>query len=336
MEDGGQGGTVDGNGAPTGEPVPGDASRVPTEFLLDIFNNLDAMVAYWDRSQVNRFANSAYREWFGKSPEQMAGITMRELLGPLYDANKVYIDAAFQGRKQVFERAVPRPGGGIRHSLATYIPHVVEGRVLGIFALVVDVGPLKQLEMELRAAKAEAEHLARHDFLTGLPNRTLLFDRIDQALKEAERNGRMVALLCMDIDDFKWVNDTFGHAEGDRLLVEIAARMRATLRESDSATRLGGDEFLLLTPEVTSVDAAERFAARVIDAVSQPFQLAGTTMHPGCSIGVALHRHAHDTPETLMARADVALYAAKRLGKNCYVLADSDAEIAPFPDSDRS
>src|SRR6185312_919862 len=146
---------------------------------------------------------------------QLIGRTLSDLLGPLYPMNLPYIKAAYAGQKQVFEREIPTPDGRLRHSLATYTPHIVDGVVQGIFVHVADVTRMKLLEQELKTAKTKAELLASHDFLTGLPNRVLLRDRITQALALAKRQHEMLAVLTLDIDDFKKVNDTYGHGEGD-------------------------------------------------------------------------------------------------------------------------
>jgi diguanylate cyclase (GGDEF)-like protein/PAS domain S-box-containing protein len=293
------------------------------EIVLSLVNHLDAMVAYWDIDQVNVFANDAYRHWFGKSGEELRGMTLAQLLGPtLYAKNLPYIREAYAGRIQVFEREIPSPGGTIRHSLATYTPHVVDGQVRGIFVHVADVSPLKALETELRAAKAEAERLATHDFLTGLPNRVLLADRITQALAMAGRTGRMVAGMSLDVDDFKRINDTYGHAAGDRLLVELALRLRQSVRECDSVTRMGGDELFLLLPEVESRQSAEATAERVLANVSEPFRIGAVTIAPSCSLGIALCAPSSATPETLVEHSDLALMEAKRLGKARYVVSD--------------
>jgi PAS domain S-box-containing protein len=149
------------------------------------------MVAYWDRDQRCRFANQAYKSWFGRGRAELLGISLEELLGPLYALNLPHIDAAYRGERQVFERAIPRPDGdGVRHSLATYVPHIVEGRVEGIFVHVADVEPLKRLEQELKLARDEAERLATHDHLNGLPNRRLLEDRLVEVIRRAKRTGR--------------------------------------------------------------------------------------------------------------------------------------------------
>ena len=125
--------------------------------LEELVDHLDAMIACWDRDEVCQFANAAYAEWFGKRGRDLTGTTLRDLLGPLYALNEPYIRAAYAGRKQVFEREIPLPGGdGVRHSLATYTPRIVDGRVEGMFVHVADVTPLKWLEAELREAKAYA------------------------------------------------------------------------------------------------------------------------------------------------------------------------------------
>jgi len=124
--------------------------------------------------------------------EDVVGMTMQQLLGPLYEKNAPYIDAAFNGEKQVFEREIPLPTGkGSRHSLATYTPHIVDGRVLGIFVHVADVTQLKRLELQLQQAKEHAESLAAHDVLTGLPNRALFTDRVVHARQRRLRPRRI-------------------------------------------------------------------------------------------------------------------------------------------------
>jgi diguanylate cyclase (GGDEF)-like protein/PAS domain S-box-containing protein len=294
-------------------------SRVaPHEIVLNLVDHLDAMLAYWDINQVCVFANDAYRDWFGKTREQLLGITLCDLLGPLYPLNLPYIQAAYAGQKQVFEREIPTPDGQLRHSLATYTPHLVDGVVRGLFVHVADVTPLKLLEQEVKAAKAKAELLATHDFLTGLPNRVLLHDRITHALALAKRQHRMFAVLTVDIDDFKKVNDTYGHGEGDRLLVEIANRIKGTLRDVDTVARFGGDEFIALIPEIDSRSQVEVVAARLLAAVRQPFNLGSDTITPACSLGIALYPAHGTTLEALMVNSDRALYAAKRRSKSCY------------------
>jgi diguanylate cyclase (GGDEF)-like protein/PAS domain S-box-containing protein len=301
-------------------PTPDEVHQI----VMQLVDHLDAMVAFWDADQICVFANDAYRYWFGKTRDQIVGRSLETLLGPLYPKNLPYIRAAYAGETQVFEREIPAPDGRIRCSLATYTPYVVDGSVRGIFVHVADVTRLKKLEEELREAKERAEVLATHDFLTGLPNRVLLVDRISEAIARGKRNRRMAAVLSIDMDAFKQVNDTHGHAEGDRLLIEIAGWLKAALRETDTLTRVGGDEFLLLASEMDSPAQAEVLAARVLQAVRRPFALAGGVVRPTFSVGIAMYPTHGATPQALLAQSDRALYMAKRLGKNRFAFAEDD------------
>lgn len=291
------------------------------EIVLELVDHLDAMVAYWDADQVCVFANNAYHEWFGMTRRELIGMKLEELLGPLYSKNLPYIRAAYEGKKQVFEREIPGPDGRVRHGLATYTPRVIDGQVRGIFVHVADVTPLKALEHELRIAKAKAEDAAVHDFLTGLPNRVLLLDRINQALAIARRSQELVALLSLDVDNFKQVNDTWGHSVGDQLLIELASRLKHSLRASETITRMGGDEFLVLAPAMESKARVEILGGRILERLSQPFELQEATLSPTFSLGIAFYPRDGETPEELIASSDRGLYLAKRLGKNRYAFA---------------
>lgn len=301
------------------------ALRLPSEVTdnaLYVVDHIPAMVAYWDQDEVCVFANRAYRDWFGKTRNELIGSRLKDLLGPLYALNLPHIQATYRGEIQHFEREIPTPDGRVRHSIATYTPDIVNGRVRGIFVHVADVTALKQVERELRAAKEEAQKLATHDFLTGLPNRALLMDRITHAITVAKRKNEVIAILSIDLDAFKRINDTYGHVEGDRVLVEIANRMKGAVRESDTLARLGGDEFLTLSVEITSPALIKIIAERLMEAVRPPIRLAGEVYMPAISLGIALYPDNGSTPEALIANSDRALYAAKKLGKNCYVFSD--------------
>lgn len=289
------------------------------EIVLSTVDHIDAMIAYWDLDRVCRFANAAYRNWFGRGGEEVVGLPMEEFLGPtLYEMNLAYIDAAYGGETQVFEREVSLPDGGVRHSLATYTPHLSDGRVQGIFVHVADVTPLKLLEKELTAAKERAEQLATHDYLTGLPNRVLLSDQISAEIARAKRNDEVIAIMMIDMDGFKGVNDTYGHAAGDRLLVETAVRMKNAVREMDTVTRYGGDEFIVTAPQLESESHAASIAARLLATVRVPFRFEEARLSPTFSLGIALYPSHGSTPDELIRCSDSALYSAKRLGKNRY------------------
>ena len=164
------------------------------------------------------------------------------------------------------------------------------------------------------------ERLAHYDILTGLPNRALMLDRLTMMMAQADRHDGHLALCYLDLDGFKEVNDRWGHASGDELLLQAAERMRGLLRAGDTVARLGGDEFVLLLSEVTSEDEARRVTDRVLAAVSAPYEISGETARVTTSVGVALYPEHGNTAEHLLRNADQAMYRAKRQGKNCACL----------------
>ena len=166
--------------------------------------------------------------------------------------------------------------------------------------------------------RALTEHRARHDDLTGLPNRTLLYDRLERALAHAKRNRTAVTVMFVDLDRFKEVNDTFGHAAGDELLSQTAFRLKACLREEDTVARLGGDEFALMLPHVNGFEGSVTVAERVMEAFRAPFSLAEQRMVVTPSMGVAIYPEDGLDTQELLANADTAMYRAKDMGRNTY------------------
>ncbi len=166
----------------------------------------------------------------------------------------------------------------------------------------------------LRAAQSRISFMARHDLLTGLPNRAVLREDLERALSRNKR-GEELAVLCLDLDRFKPVNDTLGHAAGDALLQQVAERLLACARESDLVVRLGGDEFALVQFGTPQPASSTVLARRLIDALAQPFDLDGHSVHIGTSIGIAVAPVDGDTPDTLMRHADLAMYRAKSEGR---------------------
>jgi len=165
-----------------------------------------------------------------------------------------------------------------------------------------------------KRSEAELAHQALHDQLTGLPNRALLLDRLEQALHQARRARRLVAVLFLDLDRFKLVNDSRGHAAGDELLMAVAARLRSILRPLDSVARFGGDEFVMVCHDVAAVDDVLHLAGRVTDALGRPFPLSGDSMFLGVSIGIAVSDGTATAAE-LLRDADAAMYRAKDRGR---------------------
>jgi diguanylate cyclase (GGDEF)-like protein len=176
------------------------------------------------------------------------------------------------------------------------------------------VAPLRMLE----TAIAQASFLFAHDQLTGLPNRRLFHDRLEQVLLKANRDGGRIALFCMDLDHFKIINDLLGHPAGDATLRTVAGRLQSCLRASDTLARLGGDEFAIILPEFRSVEDAGTLTSRLIAAIEAPIQLEGQSRRVGLSVGVAVSAPGADNgSEQLMKQADMALYQAKTAGRGC-------------------
>jgi diguanylate cyclase (GGDEF)-like protein/PAS domain S-box-containing protein len=179
--------------------------------------------------------------------------------------------------------------------------------VRGLVLTLRDVTEQRQLEDELK-------HRAYHDALTGLPNRVLFADRLDRAASRARADGRVAGVLFVDLDDFKVVNDTMGHAVGDELLIAVAARLASSVRDTDTAARLGGDEFALLIEDVADGDEVQEFAEWIVAEFEVPFTLADATVISTATVGVATTEDSADVDE-LLRHADLALYAAKSAGK---------------------
>lgn len=216
---------------------------------------------------------------------------------------------------------------------------VVRDRDFGamVFAARAPHGPVPDLDRDLlqlmalfiAAALERAQHserieqLAFYDALTGLPNRVLFNDRVKQVMIAARRYGRSFAVMYLDLDDFKEINDRYGHPAGDLVLKAVADRLILALRESDTVARFGGDEFVILQPVVNGAADAEDLARKIVDAMQTPLHAAGVDLYVHTSIGIALFPKDAVTAEDLMERADRALYRAKRFGRNRWIFSES-------------
>ncbi|MBI5890855.1 MAG: diguanylate cyclase [Nitrosomonadales bacterium] len=174
----------------------------------------------------------------------------------------------------------------------------------------------REQRLLIKEMKQKYQHLAHHDMLTGLPNRSLFADRLQQMLAQAKRSISHGALVYLDLDKFKPVNDTLGHDVGDLVLKEIAQRLQTAVRESDTVARIGGDEFVVLLPTIESKQDAGTVAEKIRHALDQPFEIGEHTIHIGCSIGIAVYPEHGDDEISLMKNADTAMYQAKQNGRN--------------------
>jgi diguanylate cyclase (GGDEF)-like protein len=183
-----------------------------------------------------------------------------------------------------------------------------DGRAQRVIGVVMDITDRKVAEQRIA-------HMAHHDALTGLPNRVLLRDRIQQAIAQAHRNGMQIAVLFIDLDRFKTINDSLGHQLGDRLLQSVASRILVCVREGDTVSRVGGDEFVIVIPAIESSSDASSVASKILEVLGNAFHLHGNDLHVAASIGTSMYPGDGSDAETLMRNADTAMYHAKDSGR---------------------
>ncbi len=232
--------------------------------------------------------------------------------------SKTEAEPADRGRLSEIERRFAFVAAGILVACAGAIGAVsgtvsavpVAGILLGVY--VVLMLAMRQFTSGLRAHIARTENVALHDGLTSLPNRVLFHDRATHAMRGARRNGGKVAIMLLDLDKFKEINDTLGHEKGDQLLVEVAGRLQGSLRASDTIARLGGDEFGLVI-HVSDTGDAQRVASRLLGQLDHAFEIDGLALRMNGSIGIALYPDDGPDTETLVRKADVAMYAGKQV-----------------------
>ncbi|MGZ3254652.1 MAG: diguanylate cyclase domain-containing protein [Burkholderiaceae bacterium] len=420
-------------------------------FVRAVADNVPGLVAYWDTALRCRFANKRYVEWFSKTPEEMIGMHIHELLGDdLFARNEPYLRRTLLGEQQNFERMLTKASGEVRYTWANYIPDFDgHGVVVGMFVLVSDVTDLKRAEEEQRiaatafesqeammitdaktvilrvnrafteatgytsdeivgqtpgilrsgrhdaafykemwdsirrsgswqgeiwdrykngkispnwisitavkdtnntithyvctltditarkAAEEEVKRLAFFDSLTGLPNRRLMMDRLQHILATSSRTGREGALMFIDLDRFKMINDTFGHDIGDLLLQQVAERLSLCVREGDTIARLGGDEFVVIMEDLSdnphiAMAQAKTAGEKIIAKLNQPYDLAGNIQSSTPSIGITLFSDHKFSIDELLKQADIAMYQAKAEGRNalCFFNAGTSSSVA--------
>ncbi|WP_124950614.1 diguanylate cyclase domain-containing protein [Sulfuriferula thiophila] len=191
---------------------------------------------------------------------------------------------------------------------------------------------LQIIDITERSKKEQQLHYqAEHDALTQLPNRLLLIDRLTQSIAQAHRHGKMFAVMFIDLDNFKPINDEYGHHAGDTILKQVASQLKQCIREGDTAARLGGDEFVLIILDISSVSDCEKVAAKILHDISGEFELEGKPRQISCSIGISLYpQHGHDAA-TLVIQADKAMYLAKMNGRNNYRLYNAPEKTINTP-----
>jgi diguanylate cyclase (GGDEF)-like protein/PAS domain S-box-containing protein len=298
--------------------------------LRTITDHLPVLISYIDREQRYRFNNQPYQEWFGVPAQEFEGKTMLEMLGAeRHEQLRPEVEQALAGYIVNRERELVL-GGRKRFIRSTYMPdYGPQAQVLGFYAMVHDITAQK-------AAESRLAFLAHHDSLTELPNRASFSDRVSLAISRAQRSLKPFAVMYLDIDKFKGINDTLGHGMGDHLLKAFARRLKENVRGTDVVGRLGGDEFVILAEDLAAATDAEGIAAKIVTAMREPFHLGAQDVRATASVGVAIC--ARDflslTVSGLLECADGALYQAKQGGRDGYriELAEEGAAAAmPSP-----
>jgi diguanylate cyclase (GGDEF)-like protein/PAS domain S-box-containing protein len=289
------------------------ALRDTADKLRLFADNVPAMTAYWDENRHCGFASRALGEFYGLAVENIIGKHVREVLGDeAYRRIEGHLARVLQGHAVTYQRIVTTPNGASRHIEARLLPHIgAQGKVLGWFAVTLDI-------TEHKLAEERIQRLAHHDSLTGLPNQLLFNDRLQQTLSLAKRDARQFALLYLDLNKFKPVNDALGHAAGDELLKAVATRIRHQVRESDTVARIGGDEFVVILPDIHKREDAESVARKIVAALAGPFQLGSQkqSVAIGASVGIAVYPADGREADALVRAADAAMYGAKQKGRD--------------------
>jgi diguanylate cyclase len=300
-----------------------DAERTVRQFkhrMHALANSLAAMIAYWNRDLHCEFANKAHRESFALEPEQIMGMTMPDLLGQAwFKAIEPHVRLALAGHPQRFERSHQKADGTQIFVEIRYVPDLNETmNVRGFFVLVTDVTQSRLTRMALEAANAKLTNDSVTDTLTGLSNRRVFSERVEEASRRFKKAGEVYAVILVDLDNFKQINDVHGHDAGDEVLRSVGKLLKGQLRSHrDVAARLGGEEFALLCfgdldPELLHL-IAERLRSQINEQLIQSDQ--GDLRFTG-SVGYAISHSGDNGWKQVYSRADSALNEAKASGKN--------------------
>ncbi len=260
--------------------------------------------------------NKAWEAYFSTPREAFLGKSVHDLYpGNREVADRLHaMDQELWARPgtQVYETSITTPNGEQHEAIyykATFTR--ADGSVAGLIGTIIDITERKQ-------AEARVLHIAHYDELTGLPNRSMFHQRVGHALAQARRSAKELAILFIDLDHFKKINDTLGHEAGDRALKLIAERVRGCLRESDTVGRLGGDEFVVLIEELPRSESVAEVATKILTAVARPFPLDAGEYHLTASIGISTYPGDSEDMQGLMKNADISMYRAKEQGRNNY------------------
>ena len=279
-----------------------------------IADHLPVMISAIDREHVLQFGNATYRRWLDTDPDTLPGRPLDSVAGvAAYQQARPWLERAFAGEVTEYEATV-RLHGEPRVLETTFVPDVrKDGSVPFVYALTTDVTRSREVEQELLRQ-------ARRDPLTGIPNRRLFEDALDQAIERVRRQDSQLALAYLDIDNFKHINDSLGHAGGDEVLKEFALRLSSCVRTTDTVARLAGDEFVIVFENIRQPGDVQALAEKVMAAMAPDFTVLGAPLRVTASIGIAVYAGGTETTGGLIGRADMALYDTKRRGRNGFTI----------------
>lgn len=285
------------------------------EWMID---NVPALMTYVDRDLRVVFANATFERWLGFKPSNMVGQHLSECIGQVMFAERYeFLLQALAGKPTTFDMRVPIEGS-MRNLQASYVPDMSSGHMVsGIFILVFDVSIIKLSERQ-------AHKLARTDNLTQLPNRLQFNECAQKAFEKSRTSERNTALLFLDIDRFKSINDTYGHIAGDTVLIEVSRRLRSCVQEPSTLARFAGDEFVILLEISGDMKKAIDFAEIICGLLEAPISVGSDLLCITVSVGITSIETDDAMVDAALIRADKALYKAKSIKGNTYMVSDVD------------
>jgi diguanylate cyclase (GGDEF)-like protein/PAS domain S-box-containing protein len=286
------------------------ALKESEEKFRTLFEDSKDAIYITDRRGNMVDCNQAFLELFGYSRENLSSLSAKDTYVSEEELEAFKVAIKERGSVRDHEIRLQKKTGDIMDCLLTVTAkREVDGRIVGYQGIVRDVTAFRQAEETIK-------HLAYHDALTGLPNRVLFNDRLIMAMARARRSNKGVAVMILDLDKFKNVNDVLGHRIGDLLLQGVAERLNQSLRKSDTVARMGGDEFLVVVPEVIRDEDSTAVARKIVESFQYPFVLDEHTLSVTTSVGIAMFPDDGTDIDTLVKNADIALYRAKGAGRN--------------------
>ncbi len=282
--------------------------------LEQIIDTIPIMINATDRNGKCLFTNAYQSALFDKTPDELVGHEFADFLGDQQARNSRRRNAAVLKSERViphYEEKVTNDGVELifHCNKAPLLNH--KGETIGVLTTAVDITARK-------FAEEHRTHLALHDMLTGLPNRVLLAEKVRDSISACKKEGKQAALLLLDLDRFKVINDTRGHHSGDTMLREVAERLLNTIGPNDFAARIGGDEFAIILNNIADVGSINSRCAKILNAINEPYSISGIDQVIGASIGVSLIPEDGDEYEEVLRMADLAMYDAKANGRHCY------------------